>query len=133
MDEPRTILRFLTRSEGRIRLLLALEPGPLERAELASSTSLPRSTRYRLLDEFRRHRLLAVEGDRLVLAPQGMALARRLGETVDSIASMQRLQRRARELSPGSAALSAGTVTLSVPEDPSAPIRRVLDLLSDAT
>ena len=137
MDPSLKIVMFVARAENRVDVLLSLSTAPATRTKLQEATDIPRATLSRILADFDDRDLLYRDGHEYVLTPLGELLATEIGSLLDSVEAMQRLKDVTRWLSidefdfPVERLADADVVVPST-QDPTAPIRRVEELLGEA-
>ncbi len=137
MNRSLELVTFVARAENRVEVLLSLSTAPATRPELQEATDIPRATLSRILADFADRELLDRDGYEYVLTPLGELLAAEIGSLLDSAEAMQRLEDVRRWLSidefafPIERLADADVVVPSTP-DPTAPIRRMEELLAEA-
>jgi len=135
MDTPLEDIRFLADSENRFVALESLVNGPQTRSELQSVTESSKATISRLLGDFERHGWVAKEGNHYALTPLGDYVAATFVELYDHMRTAHEL----RDLLPwfplgeldqefDLEVLAGASVTAATPENPMAPVARVLEI-----
>lgn len=137
MDPSLELVTFVTRAENRVEVLLSLSTAPATRPELQEATDIPRATLSRILADFDDRELVYRDGYEYVLTPLGDLLGAKLGTLLDAVEALQRLDDVRQWLSidefdfPVERLADADVVVPST-QDPTAPIRRVEELLGEA-
>ncbi|WP_435344836.1 helix-turn-helix transcriptional regulator [Haloarchaeobius sp. HRN-SO-5] len=140
MFSPLEDIRFLADSENRFTALEALAAGPRTRSELRSETDASKATISRLLGDFEDRGWVAREGPRYALTPLGEYVASTFVDLYDRMETARHL----RELLPwfplgeldvefDLAVLTEARVTAATPDNPMAPVARVLDIEREST
>lgn len=135
MTTPLEDIRFLADSENRFTALDALAAGPRTRAQLLSETGASKATISRLLGDFESRGWVARDGHRYALTPLGEYVASTFIDLYDGMATASHL----RELLPwfplgeldvefDLEILTGARITAATPDDPMAPVARVLDI-----
>ncbi|WP_433629205.1 helix-turn-helix transcriptional regulator [Halomicrococcus sp. NG-SE-24] len=140
MDTPLEDIRFLADSENRFVALESLASGPCTRSELRSATESSKATISRLLGDFERQGWVAKEGNRYALTPLGDYVATIFVDLYDHMKTAHEL----RDLLPwfplgeldrefDLEILADASVTAATPENPMAPVARVLEIEREST
>lgn len=140
MFTPLDDIRFLADSENRFTALEALAAGARTRSELRDATGASSATISRLLGDFESHGWVARDGNRYALTPLGEYVANSFVDLYDHMATASDL----RELLPwfplgeldvevDLEVLTGARVTAATPENPMAPVARVLDIEREST
>jgi predicted transcriptional regulator len=135
MDTPLEDVRFLADSENRFVALESLASGPRTRSELRRATESSKATVSRLLGDFERHGWVVEDGSRYALTPLGDYVADAFGTLYDRMRTAHEL----RDLLPwfplgeldqefDLEVLAGASVTAATPENPLAPVARVLEI-----
>jgi len=135
MATPLEDIRFLADSENRFTALEALAADPRTRSELRSATGASSATVSRLLGDFEDRGWVARDGNRYALTPLGEYVASAFVDLHDQMTTAGEL----RELLPWFPlgeldvevdldVLTGATVTAATPENPMAPVARVLEI-----
>lgn len=140
MFTPLEDIRFLADSENRFTALEALAAGPRTRSELRSVTEASSATISRLLGDFESRGWVARDGNRYALTPLGEYVASEFIDLYDHMTTASDL----RELLPwfplgaldvefDLEILTGARITAATPDDPMAPVARVLDIEREST
>lgn len=140
MATPLEDIRFLSDSENRFTALEALAAGPRTRAELRRTTDASKATISRLLGDFQSRGWAVREGNYYALTPLGEYVASTFIDLHDHMATASDL----RELLPwfplgeldvefDLEILSGAGVTAATPDNPMAPVARVLEIEREST
>ncbi|WP_226041613.1 MarR family transcriptional regulator [Natrinema sp. DC36] len=140
MFTPLEDIRFLADSENRFTALEALAAGPRTRAELRTATEASKATISRLLGDFESRGWVARNGHRYALTPLGEYVASEFIDLYDHMTTASDL----RELLPwfplgeldiefDLEVLTEARITAATPDDPMAPVARVLDIEREST
>lgn len=140
MFTPLEDVRFLADSENRFTALESLAAGPRTRSELRSATDASSATISRLLGDFEARGWVERDGDRYALTPLGEYVADAFVDLYDRMATACDL----RELLPWFPlgvldvefdldVLTGARLTAATPDDPMAPVARVLDIEREST
>ena len=140
MFTPLEDIRFLADSENRFTALEALAEGPRTRSELRSATEASSATISRLLGDFENRGWVTRDGNRYALTPLGEYVASRFISLYDDMTTAGEL----RELLPwfpleeldvesDLEVLAGARITAATPDDPMAPVARVLDIERKST
>lgn len=140
MDTPLEDIRFLADSENRFVALESLISGPRTRSELRSATESSKATISRLLGDFEHHGWITREGNRYALTPLGDYVAATFVDLYDHMKTAHEL----RDLLPwfplgeldqefDLEVLAGASVTAATPENPIAPVARVLEIEREST
>jgi len=137
MGAPFDLLAFLTRSENRVTVLIALAREPASRRTLQDETGIARATLSRILADFGERDLAVREAHEYVATALGRHLATELRSLLASIETSQRLQVLGPWLPLSDLDLALGDfgdarVTLPAPVDPMGPVRRTAALLAES-
>jgi predicted transcriptional regulator len=135
MARPLEDIRFLADSENRFTALEALAAGPRSRSELGDATQASKATISRLLSDFEDRGWVARDGHRYALTPLGEYVASAFVDLYDHMATASDL----RDLLPwfplgeldvefDFEALTGAEITAATPDNPMAPVARVLDI-----
>jgi len=137
MDHSLKLVTFVTRAENRVEVLRSLSTAPATRPDLQEVTDIPRATLSRILADFDDRELVYRDGYEYVLTSLGELLAAEIDSLLHSVEAMQRLEDVRQWLSidefdfPVERLADADVVVPST-QDPTAPIRRVEELLGEA-
>lgn len=131
------LLAFLTRSENRATVLMALAAEPATRRTLQAETGIPRATLSRILADFGERDLATRDGHEFAATALGRHLATELRSLLDAVAAGQEMQALAPWLPLSDLDLDLGDfgdaqVTLPTAVDPTAPVRRTADVLDES-
>lgn len=140
MFTPLEDIRFLADSESRFAALEALAAGPRTRAELRNTTEASKATLSRLLGDFESRGWVAREGNRYALTPLGEYVSSTFVNLHDHMTTASDL----RELLPwfplgeldvwfDLEVLTGARITAATPDNPMAPVARVLDIEREST
>lgn len=140
MATPLDDIRFLADSENRFTALETLAAGPRSRSELQNATEASKATISRLLGDFEDRGWVAREGHRYALTPLGEYVASAFVDLYDHMTTASDL----RELLPwfplgeldvefDFEVLTGAEITAATPENPMAPVARVLDIEREST
>lgn len=140
MTTPLEDIRFLADSENRFTALEALAAGPRTRSELQSATEASKATISRLIGDFESHGWVARDGNRYVLTPLGEYVASTFIDLHDHMATASDLG----ELLPwfplgeldvefDLEVLAGARITTATPDNPMAPVARVLEIEREST
>ena len=140
MSTPLDDIRFLADSENRFVALDVLAAGPRTRAELQSATEASSATISRLLGDFESRGWVARDGNRYALTPLGGYVSSAFIDLYDRMTTASDL----RELLPwfplgeldvefNLDVLTGARITAATPDDPMAPVARVLDIEREST
>jgi len=135
MATPLDDIRFLADSENRFTALETLAAGPRSRSELQNATEASKATISRLLGDFEDRGWVAREGHRYALTPLGEYVASAFVDLHDHMTTASDL----RELLPwfplgeldvefDFETLTGAEITAATPDNPMAPVARVLDI-----
>jgi len=135
MVTPLEDIRFLADSENRFTALEALAASPQTRAELGNATEASKATISRLLGDFEDRGWVTRDGNRYALTPLGEYVASAFTDLYDHMTTAGDL----RELLPwfplgeldvefDFEVLTGAEITAATPENPMAPVARVLDI-----
>ena len=135
MDTPLEDIRFLADSENRFIALESLAAGPRTRSELQNATESSKATISRMLSDFERHGWITKDGNRYKLTPLGAYVTVTFVDLYDNMKTAHEL----RDLLPwfplgeldqafDLEVLSGADVTAATPENPLAPVARVLEI-----
>lgn len=140
MFTPLEDIRFLADSENRFTALEALAAGPRTRSELRSTTEASKATISRLLGDFESRGWVARDGKRYALTPLGEYVASTFIDLYDHMTTASDL----RELLPwfplgeldvefDLEVLTGTRITAATPDNPMAPVARVLEIEREST
>ncbi|WP_458188699.1 helix-turn-helix transcriptional regulator [Haladaptatus sp. NG-WS-4] len=140
MFTPLEDIRFLADSENRFTALEALAAGPQTRSELRSATEASKATISRLLGDFESRGWVARDGNRYALTPLGEYVSSSFVNLYDHMTTASDL----RELLPwfpleeldfglDLEVLTGARITAATPDNPMAPVARVLDIEREST
>lgn len=140
MSTPLDDVRFLADSENRFTALEALVAGPRTRAELRSETGASSATISRLLRDFEGRGWVARNGNRYALTTLGEYVASAFVDLHEQMATASDL----RDLLPWFPLgeldvefdldlLTGARITAATPDDPMAPVARVLEIEREST
>jgi len=139
MDTPLEDIRFLADSENRFVALEALASDPRTRSELQRATESSKATISRLLGDFERHGWVTREGNRYALTPLGDYVAATFVDLYDHMKTAHELQDLLPWFPLGELdqefdleVLAGASVTAATPENPVAPVARVLEIEREA-
>ena len=140
MFTPLEDIRFLADSENRFTALEALAASPRTRSELRSATKASKATISRLLGDFESRGWVARDGKRYALTPLGEYVASTFIDLYDHMTTASDL----RELLPwfplgeldvefDLEVLTGARITAATPDNPMAPVARVLEIEREST
>ncbi|MFC5366191.1 helix-turn-helix transcriptional regulator [Salinirubrum litoreum] len=140
MPTPLEDIRFLADSENRFTALEALAARPRTRSELRSATEASKATISRLLGDFERRGWVGRDGKRYALTPLGEHVANTFIELYGHMKTASDL----RELLPwfplgeldvefDLEVLTSARITAATPDNPLAPVARVLEIEREST
>jgi predicted transcriptional regulator len=138
MATPLDAVEFLARSENRVRALATLATGPCDRSDLVEAVGVSRVTAQRMLDDFVRHGWVTVTvEDRTYRATRtGSIISEAFEALLDTVDTTQRLAAVVPWLPPefdvDLRRLTDARITLPTHGDPTAPVRRSTELMSEA-
>lgn len=137
IEAPLADIRYLVRSEHRVRMLAALSERPQSRDDLRSLTGASRSTVGRTLSEFEARRWIRRAGHEFRATPLGGYVAAGVEELLERFETEWALRDVWRWLPPEASGFTVEMATSSVvtragAEDPYAPVNRFGDLLAAA-
>lgn len=137
MTSPLALVTFVTRAQNRVDALLALAASPTTRPELQEDTGIPRTTLSRILADFQDRDLVERDGHEYALTPLGSLLTSELGSLVETVGAMEELQTLGRWLPLSEFGvevwdLAGSKVTRPTPVDPTAPVRRTIDVIDES-
>lgn len=139
MDTPLEDIRFLADSENRFVALEALASGPHTRSDLRRATESSKATVSRLLGDFENRGWVTRDGQQYALTPLGEYVAGAFVEVYDRMATASDLQEllpwfplKGLDVEFDLEVLTGARITAATPENPMAPVARVLEIEREA-
>lgn len=133
-------IRFLSDSENRFTALASLAEEPLTRAALRRTTDASPATISRLLGDFESRGWLVRDGDRYALTPLGEYVATTVVELHEQMTTANELRNLLPWFPLGDLdvrfdldVLTGARITAATPENPMAPVARVLEIEREST